>query len=258
MSERLALYLLGPPKLELNDAPVVIDRRKTLALLAYLGVDRWQHHRDQISALFWPEYTQRKAFSNLRHVLWEVRQAIGDRWIDARRDTIGLTRNADIWLDVADFEARSAQGLSEMNTSFRIPLLTQSVKLYRNHFLTGFSLKGSPDFSAWTLARSEDLRRQLARVLAILADDLGSSDQAENAIPYAQLLVGLDPLNEVSHCQLMQIYLQVGQHNAALRQYQICEKILRKELGIDPQPETRSLYKQIRRREIQPLQPVRL
>jgi len=71
------LYLLGPPKLELNNSPVIIDRRKTLALLAYLAVDRWQYHRDQISALFWPEYPQPKAFSNLRHVLWEVRQAIG-------------------------------------------------------------------------------------------------------------------------------------------------------------------------------------
>ena len=257
MSERLALYLLGPPKLELDHAPVVIDRRKTLALLSYLAVDRWQHHRDHISALLWPEYAQPKAFSNLRHVLWEMRQAIGDRWIDARRDSIGLTGDADIWLDVADFESKIAEGLSETTASFRISLLTQSVRLYRNHFLTGFSLKGSPGFHEWTHARSEDLRRQLARALAMLADDLCSSHQSENAIAYAQLLVGLDPMNEASHRQLMQIYLQAGQHNAALRQYQICEKILRRELGVDPQPETRSLYKQMRKRENQPLQPAK-
>ena len=39
MSEHLALYLLGPPRLELNNVPVVIDRRKTLALLAYLAAN---------------------------------------------------------------------------------------------------------------------------------------------------------------------------------------------------------------------------
>jgi len=44
MSQLLALYLLGPPKVELDNAPVVIDRRKTLALLAYLAVNRWRHH----------------------------------------------------------------------------------------------------------------------------------------------------------------------------------------------------------------------
>jgi DNA-binding SARP family transcriptional activator len=257
MSERLALYLLGPPKLDLDHAPVAIDRRKILALLAYLAVDRWQHHRDQISALFWPEYAQPKAFSNLRHVLWEVRQAIGERWIDAGRDRIGLSGNAEVWLDVADFESGTAQGLSETDPTLRIPLLTQSVKLYRDHFLTGFSLKSSPGFNEWALSRSEQLCQELARALMTLANDLCTSNQAENAIPYAQLLVGLDPLNEVSHRQLMQIYLQVGQDNAALRQYQICEKILRKELGVDPGPETRSLNKQIRKREIQLFQPVK-
>ncbi len=35
MSQLLALYLLGPPKVELDNAPAIIDRRKTLALLAY-------------------------------------------------------------------------------------------------------------------------------------------------------------------------------------------------------------------------------
>src|SRR6185503_6057147 len=41
-----------------------------------------------------------------------------------------------------------------------------------------------------------------------------------------------------------------------LKQYQTCEQILRKELGVDPQPETRALYKQIRKGEIKPIQHV--
>ena len=52
----------------------------------------------------------------------------------------------------------------------------------------------------------------------------------------------------------MRLYMQAGQHNAALKQYQACEQILRRELGIDPQPETRDLYKKIRKREIRPAQ----
>jgi predicted ATPase len=52
----------------------------------------------------------------------------------------------------------------------------------------------------------------------------------------------------------MQVYIQAGQHSAALKQYQACEEILRRELGIDPQAETRELYKKIRRREIKPVQ----
>jgi DNA-binding SARP family transcriptional activator len=66
MSPRLALHFLGPPKLELDTAPVTVDLRKTLALLAYLAVNRREHHRDHISALLWPDYEQAKALTNLR------------------------------------------------------------------------------------------------------------------------------------------------------------------------------------------------
>jgi predicted ATPase len=51
----------------------------------------------------------------------------------------------------------------------------------------------------------------------------------------------------------MEVYIQAGQHNAALKQYQACEQILRKELGLDPSPETRALYKRIRKREAKSL-----
>ena len=88
----------------------------------------------------------------------------------------------------------------------------------------------------------------------MLSDDHCALGQADQAIPYARRLITLDPLNEFSHRQLMQVYIQAGQHSAALKQYQACEQILRKELGIDPQPETRDLYKKIRKREIKPVQ----
>jgi non-specific serine/threonine protein kinase len=78
--------------------------------------------------------------------------------------------------------------------------------------------------------------------------------QADQAIPYARRLITLDPLNESFHRQLIEAYLQAGQHSAALKQYQACEQILRKQLNLDPQPETRALYKRIRKREAKQVQ----
>jgi predicted ATPase/DNA-binding SARP family transcriptional activator len=256
MSSHLALHLLGPPRLELDNAPIVIDRRKVLALLAYLAVNREHYTREYLSALFWPDYDQDKAFTNLRHTLWETQQMIGEGWIIADRDTIGLNRDVDIWLDVTHFESlvNKSQVHAERDTTFRISLLTDAAKLYRDHFLTGFSLKDAPSFNEWAFAKSEELRRGLASTLIMLSEDHCSLEQAETAISYAERLVSLDPLNEASHRQLMQVFIQAGQHNAALKQYQACEKILRKELGVDPQPETRLLYKQIRKGEITPTQ----
>ena len=105
MSPCLALHLLGPPKLDLDNAPVAADRRKTLALLAYLALNRGQHTRDYLSALFWAEYGQSKAFTNLRHTLWETGQALGEGWgrrIRNNRDSAlcawsASSRRALIW-----------------------------------------------------------------------------------------------------------------------------------------------------------------
>jgi predicted ATPase/DNA-binding SARP family transcriptional activator len=259
MPSRLVLQLLGLPQVHLDDEPIATDRRKAIALLAYLTVNdisrgRQRYSRESLSALFWPDYEQAKAFSNLRRTIWEVHQAVGENWLIAERDSVHLNPEAEIDLDIARFRALISKSHKQPDLSLRIPLLVDVVKLYRNHFLTGFSLKDAYPFNEWVFSESEDLRRQLATALTTLAEDYCSLGQAEEAIPFARRLITLDPINEAAHRQLMEVYIQAGQHSAALKQYQTCEQILRKELGLDPQPETRALYKKIRKGEMKPVQ----
>jgi DNA-binding SARP family transcriptional activator len=42
----------------------------------------------------------------------------------------------------------------------------------------------------------------------------------------------------------MEVYMQAGQNNAALKQYQSLEQTLRKELNIDPQPKRANSIKE--------------
>ena len=77
MPPQLALHFLGPPQLFLNHEPITTSRRKATALLAYLAVDGSRQTRDSLSALLWPDFDQSRAFTNLRHTLWEVQQGIG-------------------------------------------------------------------------------------------------------------------------------------------------------------------------------------
>ena len=254
MSARLELYFLGPPQIRLDSTSISLERRKGTALLAYLAVEPGRHSRASLSALLWPDLEQSRAYKNLRQTLWDVQQSMGEKWITADRESIGLNEDVDIQLDVSKFESCLDEVSHQSDTSLRAALLADSAKLYRNHFLTGFSLKDAHPFNDWAFAKSEEFRHQLGRALVMLSDDLCSLGQAEQAIPYARRLITLDPLDESSHRQLMQIYLQAGQHSAALKQYQACEQLLRKELGVDPQPETRELYKKIRKRDIKPAQ----
>ena len=261
MPPRLILQFLGLPQVALDDKPIITDRRKAIAFLAYLAVNdigrpRQKYSRESLSALFWPDYEQSKAFSNLRRVIWELHQAIGGNWLIADRESVQLNPDAEIDLDVARFQELHSQSQehAQRDPPDRIPLLSEAVKLYRDHFLTGFSLKDASNFNEWAFAESEDLRHKLAEALTLLSQDHCTLGQVDQAIPYARRLVALDLLNEAAHRQLMEVYWQAGQHSAALKQYQTCEQILRKELNLDPQPETRALYKKILKGEVKPVQ----
>jgi predicted ATPase/uncharacterized protein HemY len=256
----LALHFLGTPQLILENIPVSVNRRSIVALLAYLAVNNSaqatrKYTRESLSALLWPDYDQVKAFTNLRHTLWEIQKAFGPGRLLADRETIGLQEDANVWVDVQHFESLLSESRAESDISLRIPLLTQSVKLYRHHFLAGFTLKNAPTFDEWSLTKADELRHKLTEALTLLTEDYCLLGDAESALQCARRLVTLDALNESAHRLLMQVYSQVGQHNAALKQYQDFEQLLRKELGLDPQPETRALYKQIRKGEVKHFQP---
>ncbi len=52
----------------------------------------------------------------------------------------------------------------------------------------------------------------------------------------------LDPAREQNHQGLMAALLATGRRDEALRQYEACKETLRRELDVNPLPETEHLY----------------
>ena len=104
---QLALYLLGPPRLELDGEEVRIGRRKPLALLAYLATTGRSHSRDSLATLLWAEHDQRSARAELRRALSVLSRTLGDGWFAADRETVGLNpevaSEGALWLDADQF-----------------------------------------------------------------------------------------------------------------------------------------------------------
>ena len=256
----LALELLGAPQLRLDHVPLTASRRAVVALLAYLAVSeidhpQQRHTRESLSALLWSDYDPSKALTNLRHTLWEVTQSIGEGCILADHETLSLNPGVDLTLDVQQFQSLWTEASQESEPALRIPMLEAAVRLYRGDFLAGFSLKNAATFNEWVVLKSEELRGQMTAVLQRLVEELSASGQAEAGIPYAQRLIAMDRFHEAAYRQLMQLYALTDQQPAALQQYQALEKLLRQELNLDPQPETRELYRKIRKGEHKPVEP---
>jgi predicted ATPase/DNA-binding SARP family transcriptional activator len=263
----LALFLLGPPRLERDGVPLQFDTRKILALVAYLAVSGRQaagseanggrfHSRESLLALLWPELEPSRARAVLRRNLSLLRSALEGEWLIADRQTVGTDPEADFWLDVDQFSRLATTWQTHEHPDGQLcprclADLEEAAALYRGDFLEGFGLRDSLAYDDWQFFQAEELRQQLASVLERLVGGYGDHDRHAAALPHARRWLALDPLHELAHRALMRLYARTGHRSAALRQYAECVRILEEELGLPPAEETTALYEQIR--TMQPL-----
>jgi hypothetical protein len=158
-----------------------------------------------------------------------------------------LRQGPDLWLDIEQFQ----QGLSVSQgrskpTILDLDSLVNAVSLYRDDFLTGFTLFHCPDFDEWQFFQTESLRQSFSTALVRLIQVHSVQGNAELAILHARRWLALDPLHEAAYYRLMQLYAQTGQQAAAVRQYRLCVQVLQEELGISPSAETTALYERTR------------
>jgi adenylate cyclase len=262
---RLAIFLLGSPRIELDGDELHIPRRKATALLAYLALEKRSHRRDSLAALLWPEYDQRGARGRLRRALSSLNLCLGEGYLGTNRETVELRQiqpnsGSELWLDVDAFR----QTLSTYEAHRHSPAtacaacavaLEDAVVLYRDDFLAGFSLPDSLPFDEWVHYQSESLRDELGGALKLLATCLAAQGKFDDAIVHTRRWIDLDPLRESAHRFLMELYARGGRRTAAVRQYRVCTRILEQELGAPPSAETATLYERIRTERTRPPQP---
>ena len=251
----IKLTLFGSPRLEREGQSLPLGRRKSLALLAYLAVTGQPQQRDHLLAFFWPDYDPPSARNNLRRELSNLKKELGTACLTTDRTQAALNLSAGLWVDVHNFrELVATAGAHEHGGRLLCPDcardLTAAVKLCPADFMAGFGLPDAPAFDDWLFFERESLRQTLTTVLQALIGHHSSQGEYELAISYARRWPALDPLHEPAHRALMQLYAWSGQQTAALRQYEECARLLQDELGIAPEPETKSLYEAIKAKRL--------
>jgi DNA-binding SARP family transcriptional activator len=250
---KLNLSLLGKPRIEKDGKPVEINRRKATALLTYLAVTGEMQSREKLASLFWPHEPHESSRAALRRTLTAIRRAVGNEWLVAEGEKVGMKLGGELWLDVNHFDAllqkyREISVPGDAESAESLALLTEVAKLYRTDFLSQFALDSNTDFSEWQFFQTESLRRKFADTLARLVEGHAKQQEFELAIAYARRRLSLDPLEEECHRSLMRLYAASGHETLALRQFKDCEKRLQKELGVEPDPLTRALLEDIKAR----------
>jgi DNA-binding SARP family transcriptional activator len=238
----LDLRLLGGFLLRADTRPRPLPVRKAQALLAYLALRAGRATgRETLMHLLWGDTRDRQARQSLRQTLVRVRRALsGSRRsaIVVQGDTITLNPSA-LRVDVAEFERLVRRGTADA--------LEAATRLYPGPLLDGCRVD-APAFEGWLEAERTRLHELAITALRRLLARHERTGRVDAAIDAAGRLLGLDPLQEDIHRTLMRLYARQGRRAAALRQYQACVAIQQKELGVEPEDDTRRLYLEILQR----------
>ncbi len=253
VTKKLRIQVFGLPLVFIGDELVTgFVSNKAAALLFYLAATGKSYTREMLAGLLWGESTEEKARKNLRDVLFNLRPLVGD-YLLISRQTVELNTAVPCEIDVVQF-THTLQELGDLRSGQLSPasaiLLREAIDLYRGDFLDGFHVAQAPDFETWQQSERTRLQQLAVQSLHGLAEYLTRQGNTALGLKYAARLLELEPWREETHRQLMHLLVWSGQRSAALAQYETCRRLLKENLKVEPEPETRQLYESILRGDL--------
>jgi len=210
---------------------LAIGSERTQALIAWLAL-----HLTDVAPLreFAQQFGQEDTFALARDLRYTLRFIASDAMM-GEGDALRFNRDA-VEVDAARFDALVA--------STGVNAVREAAELYRGPLLNDF-VSNIAGFDEWI---AEQRVRYWRTALATLGKLLAAQVKAgwwESAAETASRLLSLDPTQEVVHRTLMRLQLEQGRPDSALRRYQECADILRREFQREPSAETERVREEI-------------
>jgi DNA-binding SARP family transcriptional activator len=227
-------------------------REKARQLLQLLLVNRGQFmQREEIATHLWPDADETAAeqqfkvtLNTLHGVLEPGRPPRSPTlFVQRRGSAYGLNPSAPILIDAALFEQLISLGEKNEDPMTALNDYRQALSLYRGDFI--------PDCFLYDQCREEQarLKRLYLNTATRVTESLlalGKPQATVEVIELCEQVLQVDNCWEASYQHLIRAHLQRKDRVQALRTYDRCVACLRKELDVEPMPETEALYLSIR------------
>jgi len=221
--------------------------RKAAALVKLLALaPDHRLHREQVMDRLWPQLEKRAASNNLRRTLHATRQALDPaeslRYLASEEGWLVLCPEGALWVDVDSFEEAAVTARRE-----REPAAYRSaLDLYAGELLP------EDRYEEWSEECRQELQRLNLALLVELADIYEARGEYGPAIEAMSSVTAEEPSREEAHAGLMRLYALSGRQFEALKQYELLDEALARELGAEPNASSRTLRKEIARGTLSP------
>ncbi|HEX3048840.1 MAG TPA: BTAD domain-containing putative transcriptional regulator [Bacillota bacterium] len=239
----LKIWLLGPLRIFCGKTEITsINWRtgKARDLLVYLAHQGGPVSAERIFADLWLETPIEKINDIFHTTMYRLRQTLNKicqkEFIQYGGKRYQLLPDS-FTTDLQQFQRLLAPGLKgDRPLEHTIALqFEQAITLYRGDYLADLDYP-------WIIPHQEHLKRLYLEANLRLARFYLQNQEYARAITNLGKLTDLNPLSEEIHCLVMNAYAGLGDRLAVSKQYQKLVNILDEELGLEPTPETRSLY----------------
>jgi CheY-like chemotaxis protein len=212
-----------------------IGNRRTQALVVYLALRGGKSSLAEIGALLFEDAgADHQVRALIRDLQYALRYLSDELVLDDGR-TVRFHREA-VQVD--------AQQFNDLLATPSLNTIRKAVELYRGNLLETFTT-GIRPFDEWLAERRLNLWRGALSMFGTLLATQIRAGWWEEAVETAGRLLSLDPSQEVVHRTLMRLQLEQGRADSALRRYQECADLLRREYSRQPSPETERLREEI-------------
>lgn len=217
---RSSLSLLNAFELRCDGECVNLPR-SAQRLLAFVALHEHPLQRVYVAGTLWIEASDERAGASLRSSLWRLNRP-GHLLVEATGTHLALAPDVDVDLRHAFALARRLLDGS-----------ADPADLGGGE--TALSGELLPDwYDDWLLFERERFRQVSLHALEALAERLVRAGDVARALEAALSAVRAEPLRESAHRVLISVHLAEGNRGEALRQYELCRRLLRERLGVEP------------------------
>ena len=247
----LRVRFFGHFEMLCDDELITLGRNgKALTILKYLLAHRSRPvSQDHLMGWLWPESNLKKARWSLNSAIHGLRKLLSEcpapgspNYVVLEEGYYRLCSEVQLVTDVDEFDECYEEG-RRLHTEGRVEQAAghyeRAIELYRGEYLV------EDLYEDWTMVERERLSNAYIDMLGRLAVYYYETEQHQESIRACYRVLEKDRCHEESYRLLMRCYSHLGLRGRALRQYRLCERILRQEYGTAPSPETQSLYRSL-------------
>lgn len=226
--------------------------RKARNLFKYLCLQRGRPvSMDELLEMFWPELTLESASHALRTTLHRIRRVLEpDRaprtpsaFLRVAEDAVHFPAEGRIWLDVAEFEARLREAERREvggDVEGGMQGLRDALDMYPGDLLP------EDRYEEWSLVPREQLQERCREALTRLWRAASATGSHPEALRLGERMLELDPCSEDGIQWVLRSLDGQNRRTEAVRRFEQFARRLDRELGMEPEPETRRLVEQLR------------